>query len=218
VNNIKIVNQKLIFPKHVAIIMDGNGRWATSKHLKRNVGHYYGGLNISKIVSEVSKSKEIKILSLFAFSCDNFKRPEEELEYLFSEPVKYLDSNKIDRIVKSNVIIRHVGYRNGLPDNLLGLLDNLVKQTKKNTGLVVNLCINYSAKKEFESHELLIKDDVDLLIRTGKRKRISDFLLIQSAYAELYFSNKYWPAFSNKDFKKALNFYRKQERTFGEIK
>ncbi len=170
---------------------------------------------MGKIAEYINELNGVKMLSLFMFSCDNFKRPKEEVDFIFSKPIEYLDEEKIKKIVDSNVRVRHIGYRDGIPNSFLELLDKIIELTKNNSGLIVNMCINYSSKKEFANNKLLLEDNVDLLIRTGKRKRISDFLLFQSAYAEIYFSNKYWPAFDKKDVNKAIKFYRKQERTFG---
>lgn len=197
--------------------MDGNGRWAKRRGLARSMGHYYGGLNISSIVLAAIKTNAIRSLSLFAFSCDNFQRPIEEVNFIFKKPIEYLTEDRIIKIVESNIVIKHIGYRDRIGADFLALLDHLVDVTKDNTGMVVNLCINYSARREIETG-ILLNDNVDLVIRTGNRKRLSDFLLYQSAYAEIYFSSKMWPDFKGRDLNKALLFYTKQERSFGKIK
>jgi len=206
---------------HLAIILDGNGRWAQKRGLPRSIGHFYGGLNIGNVVKALSNFHDVKMLSLFIFSRDNFKRPMEEVEYIFSKPVEYLKNDKIQNIIKSNVIIKHIGYLDHVPPAFKNLLHSLIQETQNNTGLILNLCINYSSKKEIQNHcekGWLLDTNVDLLIRTGNRKRLSDFLLYQSAYAEIYFSKKMWPSFNKFDLTKAIRFYYKQKRTFGEIK
>jgi len=214
-------------PNHIAIVLDGNGRWAKKRGLSRSIGHYYGAMNISKIISCAINNK-INILSLFCFSCDNFKRPQEEIDYLFSLPLKLLDDNKINQIVNSGVKLNFIGSRDKINKEVLALFDKLTQLTKNNNVINVNICVNYSSTYELNNllnnkvtsinNNLLINEDVDLFIRPGARKRLSDFLIYQSRYAEIYFSNKYWPAFNNRNFNQALKFYSKQVRTFGGLK
>ncbi|MDR2867684.1 MAG: undecaprenyl diphosphate synthase family protein [Acholeplasmatales bacterium] len=196
--------------------MDGNGRWAQAKLLSRSVGHYYGGLNIQNIVLAAINSQRVRMLSLFVFSCDNFQRPQEEVDFIFNQPLEYLNASRIENIVKSNIVIKHLGYEDQIPPKFLVLLKHLIEVTKNNTGLIINLAINYSSRREI--HEgILLDEPVDLVIRTGRRKRLSDFLLYQSAYAEIYFSHILWPSFKPRHFLRALNFYDRQKRTFGKI-
>jgi undecaprenyl diphosphate synthase len=224
------MKEKLNIPSHVAIIMDGNGRWATKRHKERSYGHYYGGLAIPKIV-ETSILYGVSELSLFAFSVDNFKRPKEEIDYLFNEPVKYINEERIKKITDSGVKLLFIGSRDNLPENLVGLMERLEQETKDNNKIIVNICINYSSKMElinlskndikteedFNSN-LLIKRDVDLLIRTGHRYRLSNFMCYQARYAEIYFTKSLFPDFSPKKLIKSFRFYSKQKRTFGGLK
>ncbi|MDR2828616.1 MAG: di-trans,poly-cis-decaprenylcistransferase [Acholeplasmatales bacterium] len=227
------MDKKITLPNHIGIIMDGNGRWAASKGLKRNFGHYFGGLNIAKIASYAEKLK-IKELSLFAFSTENWKRPKEEIEFIFREPLEYLDNTRLKKIYESNIQIHFIGRKTKLPKELLDLTVTIENNTSSNTGLILNILLDYgseyeilnainniiaSKEKEIDknifSKYLLVKEPLDLLIRTGKEQRLSNFLLYQASYAEIYFSKKYWPSFSAKDFKKCINFYSKKQRRFG---
>lgn len=213
-------------PNHIAIILDGNGRWATKRNLLRTVGHHFGIQNIFKIV-EHAKKLEIKELSLFCFSTENWLRPQTEVDYLMSEPLKIFEQNR-DKISETNIRFKHIGNQDKIPKELKAAIDFIVDKTKDNLGMLVNVCFDYGGRDEITKAAMLscqnknnfidnlqVKSDVDLLIRTGGELRISNFLLWQSAYAELYFSKKMWPAFKAKDFDKAIKAYTKRKRRFG---
>lgn len=226
----------LIHLKHVAIIMDGNGRWAEARGLSRIEGHKASRKAIKEAVIAAFENN-IEVLSLFAFSTENWKRPKSEIYSLFrifSEIIK----EEIPELKERNVKVRYSGTIEKLPIYLRSVLKYAEDETKLNTELILNICIDYSGKNEilravkkvladhldikkldektFENY-LYTKDlpPVDLLIRTSGEQRISNFMLWQIAYAELYFTNVLWPDFSKKDFEEALNEYRKRNRRFG---
>ena len=220
--------------KHVAIIMDGNGRWGTNKGKSRNFGHREGLKTVEKIIKE-SLRKKIKYLTLFAFSTENWKRPKKEINYLFSLLDNFL-SNKIKELNKEKIKFQVIGKKkfNKKLNKLLNLSEKL---TSKNKRLQINLALNYGSKSEIvrsintiKKKKLIINEnnisknlytsnipDPDILIRTGNRKRLSNFLLWQLAYSEIFFEKKLWPDFNEKDFNKILNLFRKTKRNFGKI-
>ncbi len=218
-------------PKHVAIILDGNGRWAKKKRQPRSFGHYMGGRNLFN-VANMANAYGIDKLSVYAFSTENWKRPEEEINYLMSFPVEYYHKN-LDRIdeIKFKIIVS--GRKDRLPKDLIEVIDDITQRTKDNKGLTLNICLDYGSydellnamnacdkpitKEKLESH-LMVKEPVDLLIRTSGEQRLSNFLLWQVSYAELYFTKVYWPAFNRKAFDKALKSFQKRNRRFGGLK
>lgn len=214
-------------PKHVAIILDGNGRWAKRLHLPRSAGHYQGGLNLAKI-AEHANNRGIEELTVYAFSTENWKRPQDEVEYLMTKPIEVVGKNKA-RICQANIRIRFKGRKDRLSKEILELMANLEDETKDFTGMTINVCIDYGSYDELitaikqmdvidEAHleqHLMVNRPVDLLIRTGGEQRLSNFLLWQLAYAELYFTKRYWPAFKIKHFDRALKEYSKRQRRFG---
>ncbi len=218
-------------PKHVAIILDGNGRWAKKRRQPRSFGHYMGGRNLFTIAS-VANDYGIEKLSVYAFSTENWKRPEEEVKYLMSFPVEYYHKNK-DRIGELEFKVTVSGRRDRLPQDLLEVIDDITEKTKDNKGITLNICLDYGSydelltainqcekpvtREDLESH-LMIKDPVDLLIRTSGEQRLSNFLLWQASYAELYFTKAYWPAFNKRAFEKALKSYANRNRRFGGLK
>lgn len=223
-------------PQHVAIIMDGNGRWAQKRGLPRNMGHRKGAEALSKIV-KYSKEKGIKYLTVFAFSTENWRRPKSEVDYLLKLPFAFLD--KFDKeFGKDNIRINVIGRKEGLPLELISKIIETEKKTEKNDGLVFTIALNYGSQdeiidainyiktnnievtKENFNNYLYTKDlpDVDLLIRTSGEYRLSNFLLWQIAYSELYFTNVLWPDFNKKAFDDALLDYSKRERRFGGLK
>lgn len=221
--------EKYNLPNHVAIILDGNGRWAKKRLMPRSFGHYHGGMNLVKIATYANKIN-LKQLTVYGFSTENWNRPDDEVNYLMTEPIKLLKDN-LNKIIDSNIKVMFIGRKDRLPNELLKSFNEVSNKTKDNTGLLLNVCFDYGSYDEllnafkkvktFSIEEvkehLMIKDDVDLLIRTGGEYRLSNFLLWQSAYAELYFIKKLWPAFKTKDFKKALINYSKRNRRFGRI-
>ena len=217
---------------HVAIIMDGNGRWGLKYRNSRNAGHKAGLKTVEKIIKETLKNK-ISYLSLYAFSTENWKRPKKEINYLFTLLETFL-IDRIEELHKQNIKLKIIGVKKFSP-KLNKLLNTSEKKTSKNSKLQINLALNYGSKfelinafknlkksknkiteKNFIKY-LQTKDipDPDLLIRTGGEKRISNFLLWNIAYTELFFCDCLWPEFNEKEFFNALNFYSKRKRRFG---
>ncbi len=219
---------------HVAIIMDGNGRWGLKHKNSRNAGHKAGLNTVEKIIKETIKNK-VKYLTLYAFSTENWKRPKKEIDYLFSLLENFL-VNKIDDLHKKNIRLKIIGLKK-FTRKLNNLLIESEKKTSKNKKLQINLALNYGSKFElinaFKSLQknknkineknlckyLLTKDipDPDILIRTGNTKRLSNFLLWQLAYSEIFFEKKLWPDFNEKDYNKIINKFKKIKRNFGKI-
>ena len=219
---------------HVAIIMDGNGRWGMKHKNSRNAGHKEGLKTVEKIIKETIKNK-INFLTLFAFSTENWKRPKKEINYLFNLLENFL-LNRIQDLHKQNIKLKILGSKKFSP-KLNKLLNNSEKKTSKNTKLQINLALNYGSKSELISafkkinkSKITISEkninknlqtknipEPDLLIRTGNTKRLSNFLLWQLAYAEIFFEKKLWPAFNEKDFSKIIKEYKRIKRNFGTI-
>ena len=220
--------------KHVAIIMDGNGRWGRSKGKSRNFGHKEGLKTVEKIIKETLKNK-IKYLTLYAFSTENWKRPKNEINYLFSLLNNFL-SKKIKELNEEKIKFYVIGKKK-FNKKLNRLLNYSEKLTSKNKRLQINLALNYGSKSEIirainfiKKKKLGINEknvsknlytvnmpDPDILIRTGNRKRLSNFLLWQLAYSEIFFEKKLWPDFNEKDYNKILNLFKKIKRNFGKI-
>ena len=220
--------------KHVAIIMDGNGRWGTNKGKSRNFGHKEGIKTVEKVIKETLKNK-IKYLTLYAFSTENWKRPKNEINYLFSLLNNFL-SNKIKELNEEKIKFYVIGKKR-FNKKLNRLLNYSEKLTSKNKRLQINLALNYGSKSEIirainfiKKKRLKINEknvsknlytmnipDPDILIRTGNRKRLSNFLLWQLAYSEIFFEKKLWPDFNEKDYNKILNLFKKIKRNFGKI-
>ena len=219
---------------HVAIIMDGNGRWGLKYKSSRNEGHKAGLITVEKIIKESIKQK-VNFLTLYAFSTENWNRPKKEVNYLFNLLENFL-SNKIDDLHKQNIKLNIIGVKN-FSKKLNKLLSLSEKKTSKNTSLQINLALNYGSKfeilnalkklnknndkineKNFKKH-LQTKNipDPELLIRTGNTKRLSNFLLWQLAYAEIFFEKKLWPDFNEKDYIRIINNFKKIKRNFGNI-
>ena len=220
--------------KHVAIIMDGNGRWGINKRKSRNFGHKQGLKTVEKIIKESLKNN-IRYLTLYAFSTENWKRPKNEIKYLFSLLDNFL-SNKIKELNKEKIKFNVIGKKK-FNKNLNKLLNYSEKLTAKNKRLQINLALNYGSKSEIvnsinsiKKKKLKINEknitknlytrnipDPDLLIRTGNTKRLSNFLLWQIAYSEIFFEKKLWPDFNERDYNKILNKFKKTKRNFGRI-
>ena len=219
---------------HVAIIMDGNGRWGLKYKNSRNAGHKEGLNVVEKIIKETIKNK-IKFLTLFAFSTENWQRPRKEINYLFNLLENFL-KNKINDLHKKNIKLKILGSKK-FSSRLNKLLNKSEKMTKKNTKLQINLALNYGSKSEIihavkriKQKKIFINEknlnrnlqtknipEPDLLIRTGNTKRLSNFLLWQLAYSEIFFEKKLWPAFTENDFKKIIIEYKNIKRNFGRI-
>ena len=219
---------------HVAIIMDGNGRWGLKHKKSRNAGHKAGLKSVERIIKR-SIEYNIKFLTLFAFSTENWKRPKKEINYLFSLLENFL-INRIEDLHKQNIKLKILGSKKFSP-KLNKLLNNSEKKTSKNTKLQINLALNYGSKSELIDAFKKIKKskstiseknldknlqtknipDPDLLIRTGNTKRLSNFLLWQLAYSEIFFEKKLWPAFNEKDYNRIIKQYKNIKRNFGKI-
>ena len=219
---------------HVAIIMDGNGRWGLKNKGSRNEGHKAGLKTVEKIIKESIK-QNINFLTLYVFSTENWNRPRKEVKYLFNLLENFL-TNKIDDLNKQNIKLNFIGVKN-FSKKLNKLLSLSEKKTSKNTTLQINLALNYGSKFEiisalkklnknndkinetnFRKH-LQTKNipDPELLIRTGNTKRLSNFLLWQLAYAEIFFEKKLWPDFNKKDYLRIIKNFKKVKRNFGNI-
>jgi len=219
---------------HVAIIMDGNGRWGLKNKNSRNAGHKAGLNTVEKIIKETIKNK-IRFLTLYAFSTENWKRPKKEIKFLFDLLENFL-KNKIEDLNKQKIRLKIIGKKNFTPQ-LNNLLVRSEKKTSKNKKLQINLALNYGSKtelinaiKELKKNEEKINEknlkkyletknipDPDLLIRTGNTKRLSNFLLWQMAYSEIFFEKKLWPDFDEKDYYKIIKKYKNIKRNFGNI-
>ena len=221
--------------KHVAIIMDGNGRWGIKNKKSRNLGHKAGLVTAEKIIKETVQ-KKIKFLTLYAFSTENWKRPKREVQFLFNLLEEFLIT-KTNQLNKQDIKFTVIGSRKNFSKKLLKILLNSEKITKNNKSLQINLALNYGFKNELinainimKKNNILFNEsniakhlytknipDPDLLIRTGNTNRLSNFLLWQLAYSEIYFVKKLWPDFSTKDYNKILNNFKNLKRNFGAI-
>ena len=219
---------------HIAIIMDGNGRWGLKHKKSRNEGHRAGLKTVEKII-KVSIKKKIKYLTLYAFSTENWKRPKNEITFLFKLLENFL-KNKIEIFNKQNIKLNIIGTRN-FSKKINNLLDLSEKKTSKNKKLQINLALNYGSKTELiNAFKLIYKNkeniteknitkylqtknipDPEILIRTGNTNRLSNFLLWQAAYTEIFFEKKLWPEFNEFDFERVLKDYKKIKRNFGNI-
>ena len=215
-------------PKHVAIILDGNGRWAKKRGQPRSFGHYMGGRNLFT-VAKAAKKAGISILSVYAFSTENWKRPQDEVNYLMTKPIEMYHEHK-HRIHEIDYKIVFIGRKDRFSKELLDVIADIEEKTKHNEAFVLNVCIDYGAydeiitavnkldkpiTKETLEQALMINDPVDLLIRTSGEQRLSNFLLWQVSYAEFYFAKVHWPSFNEKQLLKAIKAYQKRQRRFG---
>ena len=225
----------MIIPKHVAIIMDGNGRWGLKKNKTRNHGHLQGIKTVEKII-HASLKKNLKFLTLYTFSTENWKRPKTEIKFLFRILESYVDK-ELKNLIKRQIKIKIIGNLKKIPKNLIKKLRKTEELTKKNTLLQINVALNYGSREEilkaFQSinkkklkmtQETISQNlytkyipDPDILIRTGNTNRLSNFLLWQSQYSEIFFEKKLWPDFNQNDFYKILEKYNKIKRNFGGI-
>jgi undecaprenyl diphosphate synthase len=224
----------MISPSHIAIIMDGNGRWGLKKYNDRNKGHYYGLQNINKVIKNCIKL-HIKYLTLYTFSTENWNRPKKEIEYLFFL-FKFFYQKNFNKINKNNIRIKFIGDLKNIPADLKVIIKKIQEKTKNNNRITVVFAFNYGAKselinafkkihknknnkisEELISNNLYTKNipDPDILVRTGGEKRLSNFLLWQLSYAELFFLEKNWPDFNFLDLKKIVNKFRGIKRRFG---
>ena len=220
--------------RHVAIIMDGNGRWGLKNKNSRNAGHKAGLKTVEKIIKETIKNK-IKYLTLYAFSTENWKRPKNEINFLFGLLDNFL-RNRIEELHQKKIRLKIIGNKN-FTQKLNKLLISAEKKTLKNKKLQINLALNYGSKfellnafKDLKKNKSIINEknlqkylhtkdipDPDLLIRTGNTKRLSNFLLWQLAYSEIFFEKKLWPDFNEKDYNKIIKKFKNIKRNFGNI-
>lgn len=223
-------------PKHIAIIMDGNGRWATHRGLPRNLGHKAGCENLKHIINHIY-DLGIPYATFFTFSTENWKRPKEEIDGIFNVVRNYLDEDGSTFVEKGAKVIVSGDYTK-LPSDLVESINRIIEKTKHCKKFVLNLAINYGGRDEIlrgvnkaievgkpiknqqEFSELLYSKDIpdpDFIIRTSGEMRVSNFMLWQLAYSEFYFTNTYWPAFSEKDLQKAIIEFQKRKRRFGNV-
>lgn len=233
-------------PNHIAIIMDGNGRWAQNRRLPRFLGHKEGMKTVEKITKKASLLG-VKVLTLYSFSTENWKRPEEEVSFLMQLPVDFFDIF-VPELMKENVKVHVMGYQEELPVHTQDAIKGAIEQTKDNTGMVLNFALNYGSRAEIvtavqhiaekvknqEVEAVSIDDDYiaehlmtgflprkwrdpELLIRTSGEERISNFLLWQIAYSEVFFTKTLWPDFDNVHLEKAIASYQNRDRRFGGV-
>ena len=234
--------KKRIIPRHIAIVMDGNGRWAKEKGLPRTAGHKKGAQQV-EVVMKAASELGVGVLTLYAFSAENWSRPKHEIDILMRLLSNFLDS-KVKELNRNNVRFKVIGRKKPLPDYLIKKIADVEKKTASNTGLLLVLALNYGSRQEiidgiWRFLELAAKGEIsaqdlneenfgeylytagipdpDLFIRTSGEMRISNFLLWQLSYAELYFPAKYWPDFGKEDLEVAIDEYNKRERRFGGI-
>ena len=231
------MEEKIKIPTHVGIILDGNGRWATSRNLPRSAGHKAGYENLRKLIKYIF-NKGIKVLSIYAFSTENFARDKEEVDYLMNIFVKAFSLEK-NKLMKNNIKVVFSGRDNPLPKNVIETRNKLEELTKNNTGGLLNICLNYGGRSEIiDACKKIIKDNIDIesideelfskylykdlppidfMIRTSGELRLSNFMLWQNSYAEFYFPKTYFPDFNEEEFDNALLEYTTRDRRFGKI-
>ncbi|WP_010292753.1 isoprenyl transferase [Clostridium senegalense] len=239
----KIILDSNNIPKHIAIIMDGNGRWAKDRGLARMLGHREGMKTIKRILNRAS-DLGVKYLTLYAFSTENWKRPKEEVGALMKLIIEFAHKECED-LKKNNVIVKTIGDLDKLPNTSLEAINMLKEETKNNTGIVLNIALNYGGRDEIivatkeickqllngkisidDINEELVNNnlytagmpDPDLIIRPSGEQRLSNYLLWQSAYSEFWYSNIKWPDFSEKDLERAIYDYQNRDRRFGAVK
>ncbi|QAA22371.1 isoprenyl transferase [Sporolactobacillus terrae] len=228
--------KSISIPNHVAIIMDGNGRWAKKRGLPRVAGHREAMKTIKRVTKEADRLG-VKVLTLYAFSTENWKRPKAEVDFLMKLPQQFLNSY-LKELIEQNVQVKAMGDLSRLPTYTLSAVNDAIEKTKANSGLILNFALNYGSHAEIvqavkkiirEAHspedisEKMIADhmispalpDPDLLIRTGGEIRLSNFMLWQLAYTELYFSEEYWPDFNEQSLQDAVRAFSSRQRRFG---
>ena len=228
-------NNEIKIPSHVGIIMDGNGRWAKERGKKRSFGHKAGSDNVDRITTHAF-NRGVKVLTLYAFSSENWERPKEEVDELM-RLLKVYFTKYIKKILKNKIKLFVMGDLSKLSQELQDIIKKDMEDSKDNTEHVLNIAINYGGRQEIcyavnkliSDNEEITVDNIskelytapfgepDLIIRTGGEKRISNFMLYQGAYSELYFSDIYWPDFNEEEFDKALDDFSKRKRRFGRV-
>ena len=227
--------EEVKIPRHLGIIMDGNGRWAEKRNKPRSFGHRAGSANVDRIVTHAF-NRGVKTLSLFAFSCENWTRPEKEVNELMRLLEKYF-KKFISKVLEKNVKLSVMGDVSVLTDKLKKIISDATERSAKNDGFVLNIGINYGGRQEIvravkdilsEGGEVSVDNisahlytsdfgEPDMIIRTGGELRISNFMLFQSAYSELYFTDVLWPDFDEKELDKAIAEYGERHRRFGGV-
>jgi undecaprenyl diphosphate synthase len=232
-----------VIPSHIAIIMDGNGRWAKKRAMPRIAGHHEGMKTVRKI-ARVADDLGVKVLTLYAFSTENWKRPKSEVEFLMSLPEKFLN-DFLPEIMERNIRVQMIGEKEGLPEHTKKALNKALEKTKNNTGLILNFAMNYGSRAEIVNAIKKMMIDVqegtlnfdsiteetmnqylmtshlpepDLLIRTSGEVRLSNFMLWQLAYTEFWFTDTLWPDFNEETFLEAIQAYQKRNRRYGGLK
>lgn len=237
------VSNQLAVPKHVAIIMDGNGRWAKERGLKRTEGHREGMEAIRRVAHHAA-NRGVKVLTLYAFSTENWKRPPQEVHYLMKLPVEFFD-RFVPELIENNIRVHMMGIEEKVPSSTLKSIHKAMDETKHCTGMVLNFAFNYGGRLEITeaiktiaqdvlegqvavrdineeliaqqlfSNDLAPYSDIDLMIRTSGEQRLSNFMLWQNAYSEFYFVEKNWPDFNGELFDQALSSYQQRHRRYG---
>ncbi|OOL80802.1 isoprenyl transferase [Dolosigranulum pigrum] len=237
------VSNQLAVPKHVAIIMDGNGRWAKERGLKRTEGHREGMEAIRRVAHHAA-NRGVKVLTLYAFSTENWKRPPQEVHYLMKLPVEFFD-RFVPELIENNIRVHMMGIEEKVPSSTLKSIHKAMDETKHCTGMVLNFAFNYGGRLEITeaiktiaqdvlegqvavrdideeliaqqlfSNDLAPYSDIDLMIRTSGEQRLSNFMLWQNAYSEFYFAEKNWPDFNGELFDQALSSYQQRHRRYG---
>lgn len=241
-----MLNKEKQIPKHVGIIMDGNGRWAELRGVSRSEGHYAGMYNL-KTISRVASNLGVKVLTVYAFSTENWKRPVKEVRYLMSLPGEFFEEFMPD-IMAERIKVTLSGVSSKVPDNTLKVIREVAEKTKDHEGMVLNFAFNYGGRLEIinatkaiaeavKNGEIKAKDinedvieshlqssafihpyeDIDLVIRTSGEQRLSNFMLWQVAYSEFYFTDKHWPEFDEEEFNNAIDTYNHRDRRFGGV-
>ena len=229
-------------PNHVGIIMDGNGRWAQERNKKRSEGHKEGAKTLEKLAL-YAKKIGVKVLTVYAFSTDNFKRSKEEVDYLMNLLIYYFD-HKLKKVCDEGIKVVFSGRKEPLRKDVLTAMENIKERTKNNTECILNICLNYGGQEEIvdatkdickkmldgefdintlnrENYFKFLYQDlppIDLLIRTGREHRLSNFMLYESFYAEIYFCDTLFPDFLENDLDEAISYYQNRDRRFGSIK
>lgn len=237
------VSNQLAVPKHVAIIMDGNGRWAKERGSKRTEGHREGMEAIRRVAHHAA-NRGVKVLTLYAFSTENWKRPPQEVHYLMKLPVEFFD-RFVPELIENNIRVHMMGIEEKVPSSTLKSIHKAMDETKHCTGMVLNFAFNYGGRLEITeaiktiaqdvlegqvavrdideeliaqqlfSNDLAPYSDIDLMIRTSGEQRLSNFMLWQNAYSEFYFAEKNWPDFNGELFDQALSSYQQRHRRYG---
>lgn len=235
--------KKQSVPSHIAIIMDGNGRWANKRALPRVAGHHEG-MKVVRKITRVANQLGVKVLTLYAFSTENWKRPKTEVDYLMKLPEEFLGTF-LPELIEENVKVQMIGYKEELPPHTIGAVDKAIRETKDNTGLILNFALNYGSRAEIiEAVKSVLNDcksgilneneiteeifakhlmtkalpDPDLLIRTSGEIRLSNFMLWQLAYTEFWFTDVLWPDFTENHLLEAIEVFQNRQRRFGGVK